>query len=113
MKKILFSLIFIVSQTCFASGWTGSGKITELNHQQLGGAGSNQIFLKVSVDQNPSSPENCIVRDGFFFEVTDDRTERLFTILLSSLMANREIKLFVTGECHAWGYARLDGVILN
>lgn len=114
LKKYFLILVCALSGQAYAgSGWTNFGKVDEINHQQLGGAGSDLIFITAELGNNQTDPLECTVRNGFYFQVTDDRTERIFTILLSALISGREVRLFLSGECHTWGRAKLDGVIIK
>lgn len=110
----LFLPMLAVINTAFASaGWTDPGSITSLNQQPASGAGANLVFVDVSVTTNPSDVGACTVRTGFYFSVTDDRRKRLFASLLAAQMSSRPIRIYTTGVCGPWGYAELDGLIVQ
>lgn len=96
-----------------AADWTNAGQIAELNQQPATGAGASMVFLTINVSYNPTDASACTVRNGFFFAVGDDRRKRLFATLLAAQMSSRPVRVWATGTCHAWGYAELDGVIVN
>jgi hypothetical protein len=94
-----------------AAGWSDSTIILELNQQGTTGVGANLVFIETSLTSNPSG---CSHAKGFYFAVNDDRQQRLFAMLLAAQMASRNVKIYTTGSCHAtWGYAQLDGVVVN
>jgi len=73
------------------------------------GAGAGLVFVNVSTTVNPSG---CTLATGYYFSITDDRTTRLFTMLMMAQASGR-VQIYVTGTCHAWGYALLDAVIVQ
>jgi hypothetical protein len=94
-----------------AAGWTDSAVLSEVNQQPTTGVGATLVFIEIAVTVNPSG---CSHATGFYFAVTDDRTNRLFGMLLAAQLAGREVKIYTDGTCHSpWNYARLDGVIVN
>lgn len=107
------SLLAIVKISNAASGWTDFGLISNLNQQPSVGPGANLVFVDVNVKVNPSDAATCTVRNGFYFSVTDERRKRLFATLLAAQMASRPVRVFTTGVCGPWGYAELDGLILQ
>jgi len=111
-KRGVVVLLSLVSSASFAAaGWTDSTPILEINQQGTTGAGANLVFIETSVAVNPSG---CSHAMGFYFAVNDERQKRLFAMLLSAQLAGRNVKIFTTGVCHnPWGYAELDGVVIN
>lgn len=110
---LLMSLLLVANAASAAAGWTDSGTITSLNQQPATGAGANLVFVDVNVAINPSDPAACTARNGFYFGVSDDRRKRLFASLLAAQMSSRTVKVYTTGVCGAWGYAELDGLIVQ
>jgi hypothetical protein len=107
-------LLSAASSTALAaSGWTNAGQITELNQQPAVGSGASMVFLEVGVTSNPTNPSLCTYRTGFYFSVTDDRRKRLFASLLAAQMSGKPVKIWANENCHAWGHAELDGLIIN
>ena len=93
-----------------AAGWTDFGQVSNLNQQPATGAGAGLIFVNVSTTVNPSG---CTLMTAYYFSVTDDRTTRLFTMLMMAQASGRSVQIYVTGTCHTWGYALLDAVIVQ
>lgn len=108
MKYILAVLLFISSLSAFASGWTGYGTITELNQQP--GTTSTDFYIKATLPNNSSG---CTDTSAYMLHVETERDERVFSMLLTALMAGRQIKLYYTGECHAWNIAMVKGVYIK
>lgn len=99
------SLLFPFS--ALASGWTGYGKISELNQQPSGQADV------VIIGSFPGNPTSCAVTDRFLLDVTSAREERMFAMLLAAFTAGREVRLFVTDGCPVWDTPRVTGVYLR
>ncbi len=94
-----------------AAGWTDFGAISTLEQNPANSPPvSDQVFVVVQVTTNPSS---CTSQIGFYFSVTDDRTKRLFAMLMSAQLAGKNVRIFATGNCHSVGYAELDGVVIQ
>jgi hypothetical protein len=96
-----------------ASGWTDFGVITEFNQQPPGGSGMEMLFIRASVTSNPSDPSACYTRDGFYLAVTTDQQKRLFAMLMLAKATGQRIRVFVTTNCHAWGFAEMQGLIIE
>jgi len=108
---VALSLSLASGAASAAAGWTDSTPILEVNQQGTTGVGANLVFIETSVTVNPSG---CSYTKGFYFAVNDDRQKRLFAMLLSAQMSGRNVKIYTTGTCHnPWGYAELDGVVVN
>lgn len=107
------SLLLVSNAASAAAGWTDSGTITSFNQQPDTGAGADLVFVDVNVTINPSDPVACTARNGFYFGVSDDRRKRLFASLLAAQMSSRMVKVYTTGVCGPWGYAELDGLIVQ
>jgi hypothetical protein len=110
--SLAVALCSLTSNTAIAAaGWTDSTPITELNQQPTSGVGSTLVFVETTATVNPSG---CSHTTGFYFAVTDDRTKRMFAMLMSAQLAGRNVKIYTTGICHSpWNYAQLDGVVIN
>jgi len=92
------------------SGWTDAGTISSLEQDPANsGSVSLQVFVVVSVSVNPSS---CSAATGFYFSVSDNRTKRLFAMLMAAQLAGRPVRIYTTSNCHTVGYSELDGVQL-
>lgn len=99
------SLVFPLSAV--AAGWTGYGKIAELNQQPSG-----QVDV-VIIGDFPGNPTNCAVTDRFLFDVSSARDERMFSMLLAAFMADREVRLFVTDGCPVWDMPKVTGIYVK
>lgn len=106
-------LYLVCSAPFAAAGWTNSGQITALNQQPTSGVGAALVFVETQITANPSDPAACFVRTGFYLSVNDGRQQRLFAMLLAAQIASRSVRLYTTGACHFWGYAEIDGAILE
>jgi hypothetical protein len=62
-----------------AAYWTDLGQVSDLNQQPATGAQPGIVLLNVSTTSNPSG---CSVANGYYLSITDDRTTRLFTMLM-------------------------------
>ena len=98
-----------------AAGWTDFGYITELNQNPPVGVGNELLFMRVSVTPaaNPSDSGQCFARDGFYLPVTTDFQKRLFSMLMAAKLAERRVRIYVTSTCHLWGYAEMQGLVLE
>ena len=106
--KILFILLVIFSaQSQAGNGWTGYGKITELNQQP--GTGADVVI----VANLPNNPTTCTVKSNFLLDVSTDRDKRTFSLLLSAFMAGKEVRLYVTDECPVWDTPKVTGVYIK
>jgi len=110
-----FALCFIGASVSAnaAAGWTDFGAISEFNQNPSTTPGNEMMFVRVSVTVNPSDPGGCFVRDGFYFAVTTDLQKRLFAILLTAKTTGQNVKLYVTNTCHLWGFAEIQGIVLQ
>ena len=109
MKKIIIMLTVLFSNAVMAgAGWTGYGKITELNQQP--GTQTADVYIKATL---PSNLSGCSDTTGYILSVQNARDERTFTMLLSAFMAGKEVRLYFTGECHKWNVAMVAGVYIR
>lgn len=114
--RVLRRLICIVSIATLplicsaAAGWTDFGQVSNLNQQPASGAAPGIVLINVSTTANPSG---CSVANGYYLSVTDDRTTRLFTMLMMAQATGRNVQLWVTGTCNVWGWAQLDGLVVQ
>ena len=107
-KKTVFCFVSLVLPfSAVASGWTGYGKITELNQQPSG-----QVDVVITGDF-PGNPTSCAVTDRFLFDVSSARDERMFSMLLAAFTADREVRLFVTDGCPVWDMPRVTGIYVK
>jgi hypothetical protein len=110
LRQAVFASAFlatsmIVSELAWgAAGWTGRGSIITLE-QDPSSTGA-RVYVSISVASNPNG---CSVSNGFYFSVTDDRTKRLFAMLMSAQAASQIVAVYVTGNCTG-GYGEMDGV---
>jgi len=45
--------------------------------------------------------------------VVTDLQKRLFIMLVTAKTTAKRVRLYVTGNCHTWGYAEIQGVIIE
>jgi hypothetical protein len=111
LRSWIVAGILSLPLTCTAAAnWTDLGQVSNLIQQPTTGLGAGMVFVSVSTTVNPSG---CSAPNGYYFSVTDDRTTRLFTMLMMAQASGRSVQIYVTGTCHPWGYALLDGVIVQ
>lgn len=114
VMTFLVILSFTVAHpTSAAAGWTNYGIIGEINQQGSTTPGNEMVFVQVSVTSNPSDPNVCTARDGFYFPVTTDLQKRLFSMLLTAKVMGQQVRVYVTANCHLWGYAEMQGLIIQ
>jgi len=115
MGPLLATLILggFISQANAAAGWTDFGTIIELNQNPANGPGNELLFMRISVTTNPSDPGACQNRDGFYLPVTTDLQKRLFAMLMFAKASDKRIRVYVTGSCHLWGYAEMQGLVME
>lgn len=114
MFKSLF-ILFIALNANFvfaASGWTDYGKIVRINQQPMSAsnASGGKIFVTAEVTTNPGT---CAFKTGFYFSIVDDRTKRMFAMLFTAHVSGKDVKLYVTGDCHPWGQNKFDGIYIQ
>jgi len=111
MNKLKLSLLLFCSLIAVANvnaaGWTGYGKIAELNQQPEGNV---DVYIVANL---PNNPTTCTKKDGFLLDISTERDKRVFTILLSAFMAGKEVKLFVTDGCPIWDTPKITGVYIK
>ena len=96
-----------------AAGWTDFGAITEFNQNPPTTPGNEALFIRATVTSNPSDVSACHTRDGFYLPVTTDFQKRLFAILSMAKLTERRVRLYVTANCHLWGYAEIQGIVME
>jgi len=85
--------------------WTNGGTITDLAQQ-----GGNYSFVNFGVTGNESGCTDA--PSVFYFTVSDDKTKRMFSMLLAAQAAGRRVRLLTTGTCNGWAGAEIAGVIV-
>jgi len=107
IKYVITVLVLFGASNVYSAGWTGYGKITEINQQPSGVA---DVLIVADL---PNNGTNCAVKNKFLLDVTDSRDERTFTILLSAFMAGKEVRLFVADGCPVWDMPKITGVYVR
>lgn len=112
---LVAGLVGVAQPANAAAGWTDLGYITELNQNPPTTPGNELLFMRVAVTPaaNPSDPAQCFTRDGFYLPVTTDLQKRLFAMLMAAKLAERRVRIYVTANCHMWGYAEMQGLVLE
>jgi hypothetical protein len=93
-----------------SSGWSDFGLIGEFNQQASVTPGSEMLFLQVSPTTNPSG---CLTASSYYLPVVTDLQKRLFVMLLTAKTSGKRVRLYVTGTCHIWGYAEIQGAVIE
>jgi hypothetical protein len=45
--------------------------------------------------------------------VTTDFQKRLFAMLMMAKAMDKRVRIYVTANCHQWGYAELQGIVIE
>jgi hypothetical protein len=93
-----------------APGWSDYGTIGEFNQQGSVTPGNEMLFLQIAPTSNPSG---CSTANSYYLPVATDLQKRLFTILLTAKASSKRVRVWVTGNCHLWGYAEIQGVVIE
>ncbi len=96
-----------------AAGWTDFGAIGEINQQGSTTPGNEMVFVTIAVTTNPSDPSACTLRNSFYFAVSTDLQKRLFAMLLSAKATGQNVRVYVTANCHLWGSAEMQGMVIQ
>jgi hypothetical protein len=108
---LVFAGLAALPVICNATAdWTDFGQVSNLNQQPSSGAAPGVVLINVSTTTNPSG---CSVANGYYLSVTDDRTTRLFTMLMMAQATGRSVQLWVTGACNVWRWAQVDGLVVQ
>lgn len=106
----LIALVMGAGRASAATGWSDYGLIGEFNQQGSTTPGSEMLFLQVAPTTNPSG---CSASNSYYLPVTTELQKRLFAMLISAKISGKRVRLFVTGNCHVWGYAEIQGAIIE
>ena len=98
----------LVSQA--GTGWTNADLIQQIIEEPASFDGTNIYINMTNITTNFSG---CSAASGFYLAIVDDRTKRMFASLTAAQLAGKSVQLYVTGACGAWGYAQIDGVIVQ
>ena len=121
MTRILVSVLLACGSAAMtppasaAAGWTDFGTIVELNQNPATTPGNELLFMRISLTPaaNPSDTTACHQRDGFYLPVTTDLQKRLFAMLMMAKATDKRVRVYVTATCHLWGYAEMQGLVME
>jgi hypothetical protein len=116
-KSAMLTCVFLISLASgtanAAAGWTDFGSIIEFNQQPSTVPGNEALFIRVSVTTNPCDSGACHTRDGFYMPITTDLQKRLFAMLMLAKASDKRVRVYVTANCHLWGYAEMQGLVIE
>jgi hypothetical protein len=92
------------------TGWTNADMIQQFVQEPVSIDGTN---VYVNMTNTSTNPSGCGAANGFFFAIVDDRAKRMFATLTAAQLAGKTVQLYVTGACGSWGYAQIDGVLVQ
>ena len=82
------------------AGWTAYGIVTELNPTSQG-----RFLVKLEVDSNPSG---CRDKHWFYRDYSGSGVDHMFHVLLGSVTAGKQARVYVTGRCDLNGYSEMS-----
>lgn len=82
------------------AGWTGYGRIAELQPTTAG-----RFLVRLETDPNPS---DCRNKSWFYRDYGDAGVELMFHALLGALTSNLQARVFITGRCDLNGYSEIS-----
>jgi hypothetical protein len=103
-------LVTAAGPTWASTGWSDYGLIGEFNQQASVTPGNEMLFFQVAPTTNPSG---CATANSYYMAVVTDLQKRLFAMLLTAKTSGKRVRVYVTGNCHTWGYAEIQGVIIE
>lgn len=107
----LLAFVPVLSQA--GTGWTNADLVQQIIEEPSGSLDTTGTYVYVNMTNITTNPSGCSSVSGFFFNVVDDRTKRMFALLTAAQLAGKTVQLYVTGACGTWSYAQLDGVVLG
>jgi hypothetical protein len=95
-----------------APGWTDFGLILEFNQSPPTAPGNEAFFFRTTAPV-ASNPSDCSTRDGYYLQLNGDLQKRLFAILSMAKLSDRRVRIHTNGLCHVWGYAEVQGMVME
>jgi hypothetical protein len=92
------------------TGWTNLDVIAQFATEPAF-VDASGVYLNMT--NTTTNPSGCSAANGFYFAIVDDRTKRMFASLTAAQLAGKPVELWVTGTCGMWGYAQIDGVVVQ
>lgn len=111
LKALLCAGLMLAAQAHANPTWTSFGAVSQLSQQPGHGIGADMVFVYVG-PASPSVANQCSIRNGFYFAVNNDRTKRIFTMLLTAQATNRPVRVWFNSAlpCQGWGFAPMEAV---
>lgn len=106
-RTILFgalgaSLLSAVTVLAGTAGWSGYGKVIELEPTTQG-----RFLVRLDL---PSNPSGCRDKDWYYRDYTGAGAEYMFQAVLAALRDARPLQVYVTGNCDINGYAEISSL---
>jgi hypothetical protein len=105
------ALMFTPLVSMAGAGWTNAGTIVAVVQEPIAVDANGGIYIGMS--GTTTNPSGCSASNSFFFTVVDDRTKRMYATLLSAQLTGKTIQVYVTGTCGMWGFAQIDGLLIQ
>lgn len=86
------------------AGWTGPGRVAEI------GPEIGRFVFRLETGENPS---DCRDKAWFYVDYTGLGAELMFHALLRSIVADKQVQVFVTGRCDLNQYSEVSTLRLH
>ena len=99
-KRMAVLIALFFSSTVMAgSGWTSYGTVVEVYPAEQG-----VFFVEIAV---ASTPSTCSVSAWFVNDGSQPGSDRLFSTLPAAFVADKSVRVHVSGDCDQWGYSKI------
>jgi hypothetical protein len=104
LAVLALSCAFASANVHGAAGWTGQGRIAEVQVNEFG-----RILVRLDAGGNPSGCRES----AWFYRENSGGTDQMLEMLLAAVQAGRPVAVYVTGLCHLKGYSEISAVALS
>ena len=106
-RKICMALCFtyltlLSTEVLAGAGWTGYGRLVELQSTVTKG-----FLVKINVKSNSS---DCKNNQWFYSGYADTGSDYMFRALLKATSSGTNVRVYVTGVCNLDGYSEISAV---
>ncbi|WP_125779505.1 hypothetical protein [Pseudoalteromonas rubra] len=106
--RVFSAVLLSCSSASFAAGWTGYGTVKELGQQPKNAPADIVVVADIA-----SNGTKCAVKDKFLFDIQDSRDERVYSTLLTALVAQKEVRFFLEDDCSVWDMPKITGIYIR
>jgi hypothetical protein len=86
------------------SGWTDYGTVAELTPTI-----HHRYLVRLNISANPSG---CKDKATFYQDYAKTGADQMFDTLLQAVASNKQVRVFVTGNCELNGYSEISSVTI-